>query len=346
MIFAPLVALILAATPQDKTSAEWVEELAGENASIAKAALVLLPVSETLSPLTACIREAAPEHAWRAGEVVRILVPQVKSRNLAELALDLTAVVLDADRATPNREVAALALRDFGRAAKACCKDLARFLAESPDASTGLAATLGCAGIGEEAVKRLQKNLAKEGLMKTVWAASAIACAGEQGRGAKRRLADAIEEEESLSAFLACRAVAVALAEVTDAEKAREALAEQSANLKGKIWRGGEGLNFGGIMPIDVKAFIAFYAAEAKDHAVDRSALTLPESFDAPLSGGPFTLGDGVQCLAAHLTRKLIELDRRLAGEGFASWSEWNEAVGPSVELAKFLIRLDAHVPR
>lgn len=94
-----------------------------------------------MPPLAACIRSAAPEHAWPARIVARAAADP-RDRAWRDAAGGLAALVADDGAVEANRVIAALSLRGLGSSARAVTDDLVEVLAGDAPPSVWLGGTV------------------------------------------------------------------------------------------------------------------------------------------------------------------------------------------------------------
>ena len=330
------------------TPAELVAALAGADPSAALEALAKLDPAETFPLLLDCLREGEAEHAWQAGRVVhRLLDEQPKHKLWRRSAGELVELASREGCALANRCSAALSIRDSAALCQSEFDLLAQRLAREEPSALRLATALACGGLDGKLVAELKKNMKQEGMMRMLWSTTALACMGEEASAAKKTLVTLIEDEDSLTAFLVCRANMLAL-ELVAGPKAVEAPSkERLSHSRNRTWSGGaNNFNFGGVMPVDVKAFFSFFAAQSHQAPRDVDKMSLPQSFLASMNGRVHTVADGVQCFALHLTRVALELRDQLAQGHFSTWAQWQDATAPLLALVDFMNQMDSHVPR
>jgi hypothetical protein len=333
--------------PTVDTPAELVIRLGGEDPVAATTALLALDPAESLPPLVECLASASPDHAWRAGRVVRELTQAwPRSRAWKKTASAMVEIVTGRKYRPENRTITALFLANLGSHAKSGAADLAGVLDSDAPSTVRMGAALALAGIGKDAVKHLGDNLEGEGMMRMVWTGIALAGMGEAGKGLKKTLVRLVENEGSLTAFLACRVNLFALEEVAGKRAVVKPLEKRRDFSKGRIERSTrKGLNFvnNSIQrrPVAVLESVTMFRGS---EPVNPATISLPETLDSPLDSGGFSLGDGVQCYAEHLAFEVIRLQGRLLKDEFESWEAWSESVETIVNLAEFLTWFDMRV--
>lgn len=335
------------ALPNPQTPTELVESLKQGNPESAIQALVKLAPADAMPPLVDCIRTADAEHAWHAGRAVQQLYARIpKDKTWSTSVPDVLDVVLDDSAPGPNRIIAALSVRGAEKPSKKQIGKVVELLASSEtESDLRMALTLYCGSMGSTGAKSLKRQLRGVGMMKLVWTSTAMACSGKAGAGLKKRLTELIQDEESLTAFVACRSALLALEQVAGARATEKPLKKRLSNSRGRTWRGGGGgYNFGGLVPPDPKVFFVYMAAQTNQPAPNITNMSLPDMLPSSMNGSLFTLADALQGFNLHVTEQVLLINGRLEKDEFSTWLEWKAAIRPVLLLVNYLNTMDEHV--
>ena len=340
--FVPVLLAFSSAAQTTDTPAELVKKLAGDDPQPAVTALLAVDPAESLPLLVDCLKVAPPAHAWQAGMVIdQLALAQPKHKAWKQTATGLSKIVLDTEAEETNRTISALSMRHLGRAAKPSYKRLGELIDSEEPITVRFGVSLAFAGFGKDSVSTLKKHLRSEGMMKALLTSIALAGMGKDGSSTKRALAALLEDEKSMTAYLTCRSLAFTLEQVAGSKVAAKPWSHRRAILSGRMWRGGyHGLNFGGLMPPDVRMFVRNVMAEVKKPVANVSKMSLPDSFPDPL-GSMFNLGEGTICLGDHFTRETVQLRASMEAGELLAWHDWSNAADPLLELGKLLDMLD-----
>lgn len=335
------LALALTATvlsvPEDPVVPEAITALREDSSEEAIAAVLALPVEESVPALVGVVEDGGSNWAWQAGRVLRRIAERdANDRVWREQARALGAVLLSAEREPLNRFIAGTSLVGLEKSCKPLFEDFAEILAADQPPLVHMGATLALGGWDAKAIKELKPNLASESCRARVWSSAAIRLAGNDAKSLKKSLTSSLEEEDSIAAYLTATAVREALIACASEKEAEKAW-EKRAKPAGMIMYGK--VNYAGLAVHDPNQSLGMLVQGLGVDPDLTRWVRLPD--DQRMS----RMGDVVRLMSLEMATRTVTLAPRLAADEFRTHEQWEEASREALALARLYYALGDGLP-